>query len=630
MLDAMRRNAQSWGIKIIFGLIIVVFVFWGVGSIKDQKASAIAYVNEQPITFSQYKRQYEGEYERLKQQFKDITAEQLKQIGFKRQVLEQLVDQALLEQKAVETGIMASDEEIRLTIARIKAFQNDAGRFDPDIYRRVLAAQGMTPAEFEEAYRKNLTAQTLLGHIASTAVVVEPEAKGMFAFAREKARAEIVPFPLDEQIAKVQVTDEQAQAFYKENEARFEAPAMAQIAYIEFTPPALAKPSEVSDAEAKAYYDANPKEFYQEETIRARHILAKVPAKATPEEDAKARKKIEEIRDRIKSPKDFANIAVRFSEGPSAPGGGDLGWFGRGTMVPAFEEAAFALKPGVVSEPVRSDFGWHLILVEEKREAGIPAYADVKDEITRKVAEEKAASRVADLLDEALARLAANEKIPAIAQALDLPLRSTKPFARTAGPEELALSEGDLATIFTLTQGQTTSTPVSVEGGFIVAERTMARDAAIRPFVEVKDMILAELRQKGAQKLAEDAAKAALETVQKTGTLPEELKGRARNTEPFTRQGFIPGLGMNELLAQAVFAAKDSKWLPTPFATPGGALIVRRTALLEPTAQEWERERNFFLSTLRQRKTDQIMGAVLKELRTQAKVEIPDPKMLED
>jgi len=629
MLDAIRKNAQGWAVKVIFGLIIVVFVFWGVGSINDQKTSAVAYVNEQPITFTQYKRQYEGELERIKEQFKDITSEQLKQIDFKRQVLEQLVDQTLLEQKADETGITASNEEIRRTIAGIKAFRNDQGRFDADIYRRVLAAQGMTPAEFEEAYRKNLTAQTLLGHLAATAVVGEAEARGMFVFAREKARAEIVTFPLDEHLSRVTVDEEQAKAFYAANEARFEAPAMARIDYLEFTPAALARPNEVEVAEARDYFQANMKDFAQEESIRARHILAKVAADASPQEVERARKKIEDVRGRIKSPKDFANIAVKFSEGPSAPGGGDLGWFGRGTMVPAFEDAAFALAPGVVSEPVRSDFGWHLILVEEKKEAGIPAFAEVRDEIARKVAEEKAAGRVADLLDEALARLSAGEKLAAIAQALDLPVRSTAPFPRTSGPEELALAEDDLAGLFALQQGQATTSPISVEGGYILAERTMARDAAIRPFAEVKELILAELRQKAALELAENAAKAALEAAGKGGALPEALKARARTTEPFTRQGFIPGLGMNEFLAQAVFSAKDASWLPIPFTTQGGAFIARRTALLQPTDAEWERERNFFLSTLRQRKTDQIMGAMLKELRAQAKIEIPDPRMLE-
>ncbi len=629
MLDAIRKNAQGWAVKVIFGLIIVVFVFWGVGSINDQKTSAVAYVNEQPITFTQYKRQYEGELERIKEQFKDITSEQLKQIDFKRQVLEQLVDQTLLEQKAGETGITASNEEIRRTIAGIKAFRNDQGRFDADIYRRVLAAQGMTPAEFEEAYRKNLTAQTLLGHLAATAVVGEAEARGMFVFAREKARAEIVTFPLDVHLSRVTVDEEQAKAFYAANEARFEAPAMARIDYLEFTPAALARPNEVEVAEARDYFQANMKDFAQEESIRARHILAKVAADASPQEVERARKKIEDIRGRIKSPKDFANIAVKFSEGPSAPGGGDLGWFGRGTMVPAFEDAAFALAPGVVSEPVRSDFGWHLILVEEKKEAGIPAFAEVRDEIARKVAEEKAAGRVADLLDEALARLSAGEKLAAIAQALDLPVRSTAPFPRTSGPEELALAEDDLAGLFALQQGQATTSPISVEGGYILAERTMARDAAIRPFAEVKELILAELRQKAALELAENAAKAALEAAGTSGALPEALKARARTTEPFTRQGFIPGLGMNEFLAQAVFSAKDASWLPIPFTTQGGAFIARRTALLQPTDAEWERERNFFLSTLRQRKTDQIMGAMLKELRAQAKIEIPDPRMLE-
>jgi peptidyl-prolyl cis-trans isomerase C len=137
----------------------------------------------------------------------------------------------------------------------------------------------------------------------------------------------------------------------------------------------------VSDEEVKAYYDGNPKEFMRPEQIQARHILIKLDPKADKAEKAAARKKIENIQAKLKKGEDFGALAKEFSEGPSKVKGGDLGWFERGRMVKPFEEAAFALKPGEVSNVVETQFGYHLIEVTDKRPATKMAYADVKQKL---------------------------------------------------------------------------------------------------------------------------------------------------------------------------------------------------------------------------------------------------------
>ncbi len=141
------------------------------------------------------------------------------------------------------------------------------------------------------------------------------------------------------------------------------------------------KGTSVSNEEAKAYYDGNPKDFLRPEQIRARHILIKVDPQASNSEKAAARKKIEEIQAKLKKGEDFGALAKEFSEGPSSSKGGDLGWFERGRMVKPFEEAAFALKPGEVSNIVETQFGYHLIEVTDKRPATKMAYADVKERL---------------------------------------------------------------------------------------------------------------------------------------------------------------------------------------------------------------------------------------------------------
>jgi peptidyl-prolyl cis-trans isomerase C len=150
----------------------------------------------------------------------------------------------------------------------------------------------------------------------------------------------------------------------------------------------------VSDEEAKAYYDGNPKEFMRPEQIQARHILIKVSPKADESEKAAARKKIEEIQAKLKKGEDFEALAKEFSEGPSSTKGGDLDWFERGRMVKPFEEAAFALKPGEVSEVVETQFGYHLIKVTDKRQGTKMGYADVKEKLQRYLKDVKVGEEV--------------------------------------------------------------------------------------------------------------------------------------------------------------------------------------------------------------------------------------------
>lgn len=630
MLDLIRRNAQGWGVKIIFALIILVFVFWGVGSFNEGRTSVVAYVDDTPITLNQYKQQYDQELERIRMQFGEVSQEVLAQIDFRRQVLEQLVEQTLLERAAAKAGIVVSDAQVRDAIFSISAFHDETGRFNKDIYNRLLLGQQMTPTQFEESVRQSLVARNFVRHVAGAAVVTEAEAKSMFTFTRQQARAEYVIFPADAERGGIEVTEDEALAFYAQNEAAFAMPAVAAVAYVEFTPQSLSRPDQVSEEEARAFYDAAPARFGQEEMVRARHILLTIDQDASAEEEAAVRKRISDLRARIKNLDDFAAAAQRSSQCPSAPMGGDLGWFGRGAMVEPFEQAAFALKRGEISEPVRTRFGYHLIMIEEKREAGIPTFDEVRDEIARQIAEEKAENRISDVLDEALARLASGEKLAAVADELDLPLRETQPFSRDEGPGELGLSDRDTAALFALAEGAATLTPLILSDGYVLAEKTVDRPASIRPFDEVREAIVAEVTRRKAVEKAVETARKTLEAIAASGgTLPADLAARAATTEPFTRQGLIPGLGNNELLAEAVFTAPDESWLSEPILVSAGAIIARRVELIAPQEADWLRERDFFVQTLEQRKVDEMLRAIIDQLRAEAKVEITDRSILQ-
>ena len=365
MLDIMRQGAQSWGIKLLFGIIIAVFVFaFGMGGMQTDKHSTLATVNEQPILIQEFIRAYERSVEAARQQNPQLTSEILQQMQFKQQVFSRLVNSALLKAEAERLGIQVSVDEVRAQITSIPAFQNEEKTFDRNLYQSVLSANSLTPAEFEEQFRHNLLMQKFEEYLSLPAAITEQEARDYFDFTRETATVNYVPFNLDEYKNEVSVSEEQIKKYYDEHNDEFTIPAKARLDMIVLTPEGLASAQTVEPAEISAYYEAHASQFKEEEQVKARHLLIKLDEEATPEQAEEALNKITEIRTEIEQGKSFADAAKEYSEGPSGPSGGDLGWFGKGRMVPAFEEAAFALAPGAVSEPVKTQFGYHLIMVE--------------------------------------------------------------------------------------------------------------------------------------------------------------------------------------------------------------------------------------------------------------------------
>ena len=157
MLDIIRSNTQSFGVKLAFAVIILVFVFWGVGTMRDTDMSrVVAKINGEPILIQQFEKTYRNAEERMMARDKTMTRDRLKAMRLGRQVLNGIIQETLVAQEAARTGLDVTPQELRLAIGGISAFQNDKGQFDPEAYKRVLAAQRMSPAEFEQDMRRQI------------------------------------------------------------------------------------------------------------------------------------------------------------------------------------------------------------------------------------------------------------------------------------------------------------------------------------------------------------------------------------------------------------------------------------------------------------------------------------------
>ena len=629
MLEVIRNNAQSWGVKLLFAIIVLVFVFWGVGSFRNQERQVLAEVGDQEIGLKEFVQNYQRQVEALRRQQGDVSSQALKNMDLKRQVLEQMINQRLIQTKAEDLGLFVGSTEVRTRIRGMSVFQGEDAQFDPNRYQGLLRMNNLSPAQFEADIRMDLVGQALRRVVTSPVQVPESEARELFDYMQAKATIEYVRFPAQDYMQQVEVTEDGIEAYYKEHKEEYERPATMSMQALVITPKTLAQKQEVSSEEVKAYYEDHQQEFTRPEQVKASHILIRVADNATKEEEAKARQKIEEVAKRLEQGADFAQVAEEVSEGPSAERGGDLGWFGRNSMVQEFEEAAFALQPGEISQPVRTQFGYHLIQVNDRREAGVQPLDQVREDIQNRLAREKAMQELEDRLDEVLQIVLTSGDLDQAADAVGLSVKEIGPISQENPPQEFNLDQEQMDKLLQMQVGEITDTPIMLENGYVVAQKTEHEPAHIPDLEQIEDQVREAVQKQRAREMAQAAAQGALEQL-RTEKTAQELGYEVQTSQSFTRrQGFIPGLGQNKELAQAVFAAQEGQWLDKPYIVQDTSILARLKDVSPPADTMWEDQKSFWIQNVRRLREQTLFQAYLQGLREEAEVTILIPEALE-
>ena len=338
MLEGIRKKTKSVYILLIFGAIIIVFVFWGGGTGGDKSAggSIVAIVNKEPIAFKDYmdiyKRQTEYYRSTLKEQFTDEMARSLNLRG---EAISIVINRALAVQDAEAQGVMASDAEIQRYISEMPNFQVD-GRFNKEQYFNILDANRIDPGIFERSIGFDMVATKMRERVTDGVTVTDDDVRA--AYFRENRRIELSYLTIDSASfeSRVEVTDDDARGYLAENSSRFIVPLKIQASYAHVLFKDFEAKAKVSEDEISAYYEANPMQFEKPAEVRASHILIRSDYKAADkaEADKEAGSKAADVLKRIKAGEKFASLALKFSEDPgSASAGGDLGWFARGVML---------------------------------------------------------------------------------------------------------------------------------------------------------------------------------------------------------------------------------------------------------------------------------------------------------
>lgn len=624
----MRENASGWIVKILFAIIIIVFVFaFGMSGLNSSGDPVVASVNGQMINRAEFEEAYQRMAEAFTRSNPNVSAEQVKSAQFKQLVLGELISKKLLLAEAEKLGISASNEEVVQGIAEQSMFKNADGVFDKNIYQAALRSIRMTPAAFEEEFRQGIIMEKVREAASEGASVTPEQARQMYDWVGEQVRMDYLVIDPQDYTASVTVSDEEVKKYYDDNIQRFTTPAQVKLRYLAFTPEALARYEVVTDEEIKAAYEATKDTMQQGEQVNARHILVMVKDSDPEEVKEQAKKKIDKVLELAKSGKDFAELAKEYSEGPSNVRGGELGWFGRGQMVPEFEAVAFDTPKGEVSGLVKTQFGWHIIKVEDRKEASIKTLAEARSQLKSELAQEKASDKISDLLDQAMDRLVSGMSLDEIAKELGVETMTPATMPVMFLSQALGLNADATKLLEGLPEGEIHQAPLAVNGGYMIVEKLEDIPAAPMDIAKVKDSIVNSLKVVKAT----DMAKAEAEKIigQLNGGEGQAYADRIKTTEPFDRQGNIPGLGQSKTLVENLFLAKDTNWLSTPYALQSGVVIVRLNERIPASEETWKEQKDFWMEQAGNTYKQEVMAAFMDELSKGADVEIARPDLLQ-
>ncbi|WP_299395836.1 SurA N-terminal domain-containing protein [uncultured Desulfovibrio sp.] len=626
MLDYFRSNAQSFGVKCIFGLIILVFIGWGVGSFTDRSAgNVVATVNGEPITINDFERAYQMAESEALTRNPSMTREQLVASGLGENVLRDMIQQILLQQAAVRMGLDATPLEMRREVEGIPAFQDKQGRFDPARYEEVLNNRRMGIAAFEQSLANQIRRDKILTILQDAAWTDPAAAKRHYDYLRQKRQVSCLFLPASDAVVEAP-SDKEIQEAYEARKQSLAIPRKVAVEFVRVSPEKLVSAASISDDEVRRWYDEHPRSFTTPEQVKAAHIL--VPL--APDADEAAVKKAEEtmaaIRKELDGGKSFAAVADAHN-GPQAAGpGGELGWVERDKLVKPFADAAFALEPGKISDVVRSQFGLHLIKVEDRKAASREPLDAVKDKIRADIARERGGTRLNEALDGLLEAAILGTPLDKAAVNFNLAAEKTEPLTQAALAQALGMDVAAVAPLMSLAAGMPLDTPLAAGDGYLVCRVAAVEEARTPELAAVRDTLEKTLRNEAAlQAVMKKAA-------EQRATLEKNAQGVKLTGATMDRGGALPGYAPSAAVSDAVFAAEAGQWIPPVAAdseTRGqGALLCRVDKTLEPDAAEWNSMQNIMQQIATGQRAQAVFSIFMRDLFKTADIEVLNPAVV--
>jgi peptidyl-prolyl cis-trans isomerase D len=634
MLKTMRNSFHhlKWTLFLVIGVFILGFVFWSGSSTDQNKAGQIvARVGNDRITAVEFDRQYRAQVERYRQMYQGNFSPELERaLDLPRNVLDSMIERMLRLESARRLDLHVSDEELTQKIVTLPFFQENGQFIGREKYEKMLRSNGILPDRFEEELREDMLLEKYAGLVKASVVVPDTELAREFATRNDKATIEYILVPAARLESSAQPSEADLQGYLDKHKDRYRAPVQRKVKYLLIDRARVRSKITPNDAEVRAAYEQRKDSFNVPEQVNAAHILVAVKPDGGASADALARARAENLAARAKAPgADFAKLANENTDDPSGKtSGGKLPPFSHGQMVPEFEEAAFAMAPGEIRGPIKTQFGYHVIKVDSKTPARSRPLEEVRPSIVAELSEKQATAE-ADRLAKELA-----EKLKAMRSASDDDLRKLQSDAVTYNTTEWA-ARGDAVPgiganqkfadeAWTTPLGKVSATPVTTARGIVFVRPSEERAAGVPPFAELKAKLesdwKAERREKDALAQLEPASKE-LASGTTLAALAARYATEVKTTTEFGPAGPVPEVGAAPELATAVFRTAQGQAGP-PVAVPNGFVLFRVLTRTEGNHGTFEAQKEQLRESIRSREADRLTRAYLQQMRAARNVEV--------
>ena len=627
MLDRMRRH-RDW-LKWSLGLVCVAFVLFYIpdflkGTGADAASSdTIAKVEGHEITAGEFRRTYQAQLQAYRSAYgANMNDQLLKQLGIEQQILQQMVDERAALAEADRLGIEVSDEEVRQRIFAMPAFQENGGFIGEQRYQQLLRMQRppMMPSEFETNVRRGLTVEKLRASLTDWLSVTDKELEQAYRRRNDKIKLAVVTFNADSFRSQATASDADVASYFEGHKDDFKVPEKRKIRYLLLDIEAMRAKVVVPEPDIEKAYNSSIEQYTTPEQVRASHILLKTEGKT----DADVKAKAEAILKQAKAGADFAELAKKNSEDDqNAKNGGDLDYFGRGRMVPEFDQAVFAMQPEQISDLVKTQYGYHIIKLVDKKSAATRPLAQVRQQLSDQLAYERAQSQAADLASKLEKQVSKPADLDKVAKAEGLTVQESGFFAREEPILGLGPSPEVSSKAFDMKPGDVAG-PLRASRGFVFETLVAKQDPYVPKLDEVKERVKDEVikqkaRDLSTQKAAELAAK--LKAAPDFEKAAKAAGFEAKTTDMIARDAPIPDLGAAPAVEDAAFKLPVGG-VSNAIATDNGTAVVKVLDKKEVTADEWSTAKDRFRDEQLAERRNRFFSAYMVKAKQKMKIDV--------
>ena len=593
MLDRMRRH-KNW-LKWSLAIVVVAFVALYIPSFMQNQSldgasnyGVVATVEGRDITVGRFRRVYQQQMQAYRNAYGgNMDDRLLRQLGIDQRIVQQLIEEEAALAEAGRQGITATDAEVRARILALPAFQENGQFIGNDRYRQLLEMQNppIRPSEFEQEVRRSVILEKLQGALTDWITVSDADVTAEFNRRNEKVKLAVVSVAADKLKEGVVVSDAEVASHFESNKDKYRIPEKRKIKYALIDLQAIRQRTNVSAQDVQRYYDDNQQQYATPEQVHASHILLKTEGK----DDAVVRKQAEDVLAKVKGGADFAALAGKISEDEgSAAQGGELKPFAKdGSMVKEFEDAAFALKPGETSDLVKSQFGYHIIRVMEKKPASTRSLDESKVQIEEILKSERAQKEAERISTELAGKLTKPADLDTVAKGRGLTVAETPPFARDEPIPGLGMAPAIASRAFELKSGDV-SEAIRSQNGFAFITVTGTEASRLPTLDEVKARVRGDVQTSKAVDAAKQKAAGLATQLKSAGDFTAAAKAagfEAKTTDLVVRGAALPDVGVSPAVEAAAFSLAQGG-VSDAIVTDSGAVIVKVVEKKSPTAEE--------------------------------------------